>query len=542
MDQQQGRTAAQAVVQTLVQHRLLTLFALPGVQNDHLFNALHDALDDIRIVHPRHEQGAGYMALGAAMATGRPSGCCVVPGPGVLNASAALCTAWAVGAPVLCLTGQLPSYGIGKGYGLLHEITDQLGVLRGLTKWAARIGSADEAAAVTEEAFNQLATGRTRPVAVECPLDIWPQRTTAEAPLPGPQAPPELDLDAIHAAADLLARAAAPMILVGGGAMNCPEEVRLLAEMLQAPVVSNRMGRGVTDDRHPLSLHAGIGHILWPKVDVVIAIGTRMQTEMQVWGDDEKLSVIRIEIDPEEMSRIRQPDIAILADAGTALHALLDALPGRLDRRTAPALDIDAARAEWDRVLDQLAPQRAWLQAIRAELPEDGIFVEEVTQLGHVSRVCFPVWRPRTHLSPGFQGTLGWGVSTAIGAQIACPDRPVVLVTGDGGFMFTMNELATAAQFNVPVVVLVMNDGAYGNVRRTQVEDFGNRTICTDLANPDMMKLADAFGIDGAQANTPEELRPVLRQAIARRRPTLIEAKIGPMPGPWQILRYKKVR
>jgi acetolactate synthase-1/2/3 large subunit len=187
-------------------------------------------------------------------------------------------------------------------------------------------------------------------------------------------------------------------------------------------------------------------------------------------------------------------------------------------------------------------PQLSWLAAIRAELPEDGIFVDEVTQLGHVARIGFPVWRPRSFLTPGFQGTLGWGVATAVGAQAACPDRPVLAIAGDGGFMFTMNELATAAQFRLPVVVLVMNDGAYGNVRRTQVEDFGNRTLCTDLANPDLMKLADAFGVDGARVRTPDELRPVLRKALRNRAPFLIEAKVGPMPNPWPILRYKKVR
>jgi acetolactate synthase-1/2/3 large subunit len=539
---QAGRTAAQAVVDTLVAHELPTMFALPGVQNDHFFDALHSALDQIRIIHPRHEQGAAYMALGAAMATGKPSACCVVPGPGVLNASAALCTAWAVGAKMMCLTGQLPSAAIGRGFGLLHEIPDQLGVLRGLTKWAARIGSAGEAAALTEEAFNQLGTGRPRPVALECPLDIWPQRSQVEAALPAPDAPAELDLDAVREAADLLARATCPAILVGGGAMDAGEEVRLLAEMLQAPVISHRMGRGVLDDRHKLSLHSGAGHILWPHVDVAIAIGTRMQTPIQLWGDDANLTVIHVEIDPEEIARIRQPDVAIESDARTTLRALLEALPARLARRADRATEMDELRAQFDRAAERLAPQLAWLAAIRAELPEEGIFVDEVTQLGHVARIGFPVWRPRSFLTPGFQGTLGWGVATAVGAQAACPDRPVLAVAGDGGFMFTMNELATAAQFNLPVVVLVMNDGAYGNVRRTQVEDFGNRTLCTDLTNPDMMKLADAFGIDGAAVRTPDELRPVLRNALQNRRPTLIEAKVGPMPSPWPILRYKKVR
>ena len=542
MTEPQPRTAARAVVDTLVRHKLPTLFALPGVQNDHFFDALHSAIDDIRIIHPRHEQGAAYMALGAAMATGQPSGCCVVPGPGVLNAAGALCTAWAVNARVLCLTGQLPSGAIGKGYGLLHEIEDQLGVLRGLTKWAARVGHANEAAALAEEAFNQMMTGRPRPVALEAPLDVWPQRTTQEAPLPSPAAAPELDLDAIQEAASLLAAAKCPAILVGGGAMDAHAQVRQVAEMLQAPVIAHRMGRGVLDDRHNLALTSGAGHLLWPRVDVVLAVGTRMQVPIQMWGDDANLTVIHVEVDAEEMARIRQPDVAIGADAGTALVALQEALATRLGHVASRADEMAELRGRFATMLERVAPQMAWLAAIRAELPENGIFVDEVTQLGHVARVGFPVWQPRSFITPGFQGTLGWGVATAIGVQAAMPDRPVVLATGDGGFMFTMNELATAAQFRLPAVFLVMNDGAYGNVRRTQVEEFGNRTLCTELANPDMMKLADAFGIDGTVVRTPEELRPALRQALARRTPCLIEAKVGPFPSPWPILRFKKVR
>jgi acetolactate synthase-1/2/3 large subunit len=368
-------------------------------------------------------------------------------------------------------------------------------------------------------------------------MDVWGQRSAAEDPLPAPPPPPALDEAAVNRAAALLAGAACPAILVGSGAMECGGEVRALAEMLQAPVISNRLGRGVMDDRHPLALHVGLGHLLWPQVDVALAVGTRMQTPIQVWGDSDRLKVIHIEIDPEEMARLRRPDIGIEADAGAALRALLAALPARLGRRADRGAEMDELRGRFARIAEAVAPQFAWLAAIRAELPEEGIFVDEVTQLGHVARLGFPVWRKRSFLTPGFQGTLGWGVATAVGAQAAEPDRPLVCIAGDGGFMFTMNELATAAQFHLPIVVLVMNDGAYGNVRRTQIEDYGNRTLCTDLVNPDMLKLAEAFGIDGARVRTPEELRPVLRRALSRRVPCLIEARVGPFPSPWPILR-----
>jgi acetolactate synthase-1/2/3 large subunit len=207
-----------------------------------------------------------------------------------------------------------------------------------------------------------------------------------------------------------------------------------------------------------------------------------------------------------------------------------------------PARDFTAVKAESAAHLTRFDPQKAYLDAIRAELPEHGILVDEVTQLGHVAKLLFDVYHPRSFLTPGYQGTLGWGLATAIGAAAARPDVPVVSLTGDGGFMFTVQELATAAQHRIPLAVVLMNDGAYGNVLRTQVEDFGNRTIATDLANPDFLKLADAFGIAGYRARSPEELRTHLKRAISRRETALIDVPVGRFPSPWPVLRYKKVR
>ncbi len=530
-------TAAQTLVAGLVSNGVNHFFTLPGVQNDHFHDALHGALDKIRVIHTRHEQGAAYMALGSAMATGQPAPFCVVPGPGVLNAGAALCTGWAVGAPMLCITGNLPSPAIGKNWGILHEIADQTGLLSGLTKWSARITSPATAAALTEEAFVQLRTGRPRPVALEAPLDVWPARGEP-APLPPSAAPPPLDDAAITRAADWLSNAVCPAIIVGGGAQHCAVEIQALAERLQAPVISYRLGRGILDSRHPLALDAYEGHLLWPQVDVVIVIGSRAQVAMQVWGSDANLRVIHVEIDPEEMARIRTPDLAIEADAARVLPALLAAIP----RFTRPAADFSALRAQSQTENAHLAPQRAWLSAIRAALPDNGIAVFDITQLGHASRVLWPVYQPRTFLDSGFQGTLGWAFPTALGAQVARPDAPVIAITGDGGFGFTLNELATAAQFRIPLVTIVMNDNAYGNVQRTQVEDFGNRTLCTDLQNPDFAKLADAFGVAYARARTPAELGGTVRAALAKRAPAIIEVPVGPMPSPWKTLRFKRMR
>jgi acetolactate synthase-1/2/3 large subunit len=192
--------------------------------------------------------------------------------------------------------------------------------------------------------------------------------------------------------------------------------------------------------------------------------------------------------------------------------------------------------------LGKLSPQLAFLDVIRAELPEDGIYVDEVTQIGFAARLAFPVYRPRTFLSPGYQDNLGWGYATALGAQHALSHAPVLSINGDGGFLYTGNELATAMRHRIPLVAVVFVDGAFGNVRRIQEEQFGNRLIACDLANPDFVKFAESFGAAGRRARGPEELRIALREAIAAREPTLIEVPVGPMPSPWEFIHMPRVR
>ena len=205
--------------------------------------------------------------------------------------------------------------------------------------------------------------------------------------------------------------------------------------------------------------------------------------------------------------------------------------------------DSHSDRARLDGKLEKLAPQRAFLDAIRAELPEDGIFVDEVTQMGFVARLAFPVYKPRTFLSPGYQDNLGWGFATALGAQDARRDVPVVAISGDGGFMFTANELSTAVRHRIPLVAVVFSDGAFGNVRRIQAERYGNRLIASDLANPDFIRFAESFGAAAERVADPAALRAALRRGFARRDgPTLIEVPVGEMPSPWEFIHMPKAR
>ena len=536
-------TGGQALVEMLRRHRIDTLFALPGVQNDALFAALYDAGGAIRVIHPRHEQAAAYMAFGFAGASGRVGAFAVVPGPGLLNTTAALATAYATNAPVLCISGQIPSNAIGRGYGMLHEIPDQLAILRGLTKWAARIEHPTQAGRLVNEAFRQLACGRPRPVGLEMPLDVMALATELTLPERFAAEPPEApDPELIEKAAELLGQAKRPLIFVGAGATEAGEALGAIAEMLQAPVIANQSGKGILSDRHYLAHTAPAGRELWREADVVLGVGTRMQHPLMLWGTDDALKLIRIDIDPAELTRFQKPAIGIVADAKPALLALHNALQRHNRRRPSRETELAALKARFQAEFAGLSPQYDYLMAIRAELPEDGIFVEELTQVGYVARLAFPTYRPRSFIHSGYQGTLGYGFPTALGARLACPDRPVISISGDGGFLYNAQELASAVQHGIEVVAVVFADGAFGNVRRIQREDYGNRLIAVDLHNPSFAKMAESFGVAGLRTTSPDGLRQELRAALKRRGPTLIEVPVGEMPKPWDLIYMPRVR
>jgi acetolactate synthase-1/2/3 large subunit len=536
-------TAAEAVIATLIGHGLDTIYALPGVQNDFLFEALFGAQDRLRTVHTRHEQGAAYMALGAALATGKAAAFAVVPGPGLLNAGAALLTAYGMNAPVLGLIGQIPDADIGRGLGHLHEIRDQGGIIKRLVDHTALIRKPEQASRATALAIRAMSSGRPGPAVLECAIDVWGKSgsVTLQAPLPVPAT--KIDHGAIRKAAKLLGAAKRPLIICGGGAQGASAEVTALSAMLQAPVLGFRRGRGVLDARDPLSVTLPLGHDLWGEADVVLAVGTRLLIQLRQWGIDRNLKIIRVDADAEEHGRLHKPAVALTGDAAPILQSLLAELPAHNAKRASRRADMQERQGAWRKRLEKIAPQIAFLEAIRAELPEDGIFVDEVTQMGFAARLAFPVYKPRTFLSPGYQDPLGWGFATALGAQHARPDVPVVAISGDGGFLFTATEMATAIRHRIPLVTIVFNDGAFGNVRRIQQERFGNRLIGSDLANPDFVAFGKSFGAEAVRAKGPDELRQALRHAFAHRdSPTLIEVPVGPFPSPWEFIHMPKVR
>ena len=537
-------TTARAIVRSLVANGVDTVFGLPGVQLDALFNALHDERNRIRVIHPRHEQAAAYMALGYAQASGGVGAYVVVPGPGILNTTAALATAYGTGAPVLAITGQLPSHAIGQGYGLLHEIPDQLSILRGLTKWAERIEHPTQAAALMHTAFHQLRSGVPRPVAIESPMDVLGLEVDISGIEASPGgAPIAPDPGAVEDAAKLMAAAENPVIVVGGGALNAGEALREVAETLQAPVIAHRMGRGILDDRHPLSVTQPAGAKLWKRADAALAVGTRFRHYRSAWGAA-GLATVRIDVDPAQMHRLDPPAVPILADARLALEALAGPLDRLVGRRASRAEEIDGIKSVARREMQAKAhAQIEFLDALRTALPEDGIFVDEMTQVGYVAQSAFAVHAPRTYISSGYQGTLGAGFPTALGAQVACPDRPVLSVNGDGGFMFNAQELSTAVQQGLGVVAVVFEDGAYGNVKRMQEDLYGGRVIASELCNPDFVMLAQSFGAAGARVDSPDGLRDAVAAAWGRSVPTLVSVNVSRFPDPFAaVLPTKAVR
>ncbi len=536
-------STAEATVETLLRHGLDTVYALPGLHNDPLFDAFYHAADRLRVIHPRHEQTAAYMALGAALATGKPQAFAVVPGPGLLNAGAALLTAYGMNAPVIGLIGQIPQADIDRGHGHLHEIHDQLGLMRHITKWAERIRGPQEAPGLVSQAIWQATSGRQRPVALECALDTWGKRAEVTLPAEPMRLPAEtIDDEAIEAAAKILGNAERPILVLGGGAQDASAEVIEIAQLLEAPVSSYRRGRGVIPSSHRLAVDMPVGHRLWKDADAVLAVGTRFFIQNGNWGIDDRLKVVRVDIDPDEPDRFRTPDVALVGDSRAQLRALIAALPKHNRKRASRDDELKGHRAWFAERLSRLEPQIGFLKAMRAALPEDGIFVDEVSQMGFASRVAFPVEKPRTYLSPGYQDNLGWGFGTALGAKAAMPDRKVLAIAGDGGFLYQMGELATAVRHNIAVVVVVFDNAAFGNVKRIQQERYGNRLIASDLHNPDFVRLADSFGVASFKATDARQLEEALRKAFALNAPALVHVPHGDVPSPWDMIMMPRVR
>ncbi len=536
-------TGGQAVVQALVEEGVEVVFGLPGVQIMHIFDAFYNR-SDIRLITVRHEQTTTYMADGYARVKGTPGVGLVVPGPGVQNASAGLGTAFSVSSPVLLLAGQIESPLIGRDTGALHEINDQLDIVRPVTKWCYRVREVEEIPLALHEAMRQMKTGRPRPTALEIPPDILAktaQVTFLKAekyPLPSP------DPERVYKAAALLEKAQKPIIWAGGGTIisRASQEVITLAEMLGAAVATTAEGKGIIPEDHPLALGVGYygqGAPAWAssQADMVIAVGTRLTGQM--YGPTRlriPQQLIHIDIDPTVIGKNYPAEVALVADARTALQALIAEIRRRpLGNPAWSAQEIAEIRRSHQRWLDEKIPlQQRIISQIRQELVEDAILISGITNVGYWSHLAYSVRHPGSYFSSSYFATLGFEFPTALGAKVAAPNRPVVCIVGDGGFMYALPELATAVQYHIPVITLVFVDNAFGASNNDQQTRFKKRFIGTELYNPSFAQIAEVFGAKGIRVGV-EQVSKALREALEADRPTVIEVPIPTLPPPFQL-------
>ncbi len=537
-------SGAESLVRSLVAHGVDTVFGLPGVQIMPIFDALHGH-PEVRVVNVRHEQAAAYMADGYARASGRPGVALVVPGPGALNAAGALGTAYSASSPVLLISGQIGTGDLGRRRGVLHEVDDQLEVFRPLTKWSHRVMEADGIPSAVRRAFQELCTGRPRPVELELPPDVL----TAPAPEgdegPDTYAPPALSPEAVADAAQLLSNARRVLIWAGGGAVrsHAGEELAAVAELLGAPVVTTPEGKGAIPEDHPLSLGAcystfGPAQWLAPQADVVLAVGTRFTLPMTgPWSLRPPQALVQIDIDPEEVGQSYPAQVGLVGDARLALGALRERLEGAQRASSWTQEEFHAARLQAEQEVHELTSfQLPIVNALRQEMDRDAVLVSGVTNVAYWANLAYPVYEPDTYLTSSYFATLGFAFPTALGAKVARPERQVVALTGDGGFLYDVGELATAVQHGINIVVVVFNDNAFGASLNDQQTRYQGRVIGTQLHNPDFVKLAESFGAVGMRAQ-PEEFGPGLRQALSAQRPVLLEVPIPTQTPPFQVVR-----
>jgi acetolactate synthase I/II/III large subunit len=539
-------TGGEAVVATLAAAGVDVVFGLPGVQ----IMAIYDAFfgrDDIRVVSVRHEQATAYMADGYARVTGRPGVALVVPGPGLQNASAAIGTAYAASSPVVMIAGQIDRPLIGRDLGALHEIDDQLEIVRPVTKWRGRAMTIEEIPSRIREALREARTGRPRPVVVDIPPDVL--RGTGELSIDampsvtgasGSVAP---DRDAVLRAVELLASATRPMIWAGGGVnvADASAELRELAERLGAPVATTSEGKGAIPETHPLALGVGIyGHgaplAAVARADVVLAVGMRLTREMQsplLPRPGQRL--IHVDIDPTVIGRTFAADVAMAGDAKLALTMVLHALRERTTRSAWSPAELDAIRRDGAAWLRSVAPlQCEIIDQLNCVLPDDAVVVSDLTNVAYWGHYALRVSRPRSYVTSSYAGTLGFGFPTALGAKVGAPARPVVVLAGDGGFMYALGELATAVQYGINVIAVVFVDGAFGASRNDQRTRYHGREVGTALAGPSFAALAELFGALGLTAQ-PDRVDKALQTALDAGRPAIVEVPIPTLTPPFQV-------
>lgn len=527
----------EALIQSLYREGIRTVFGIPGLGQYEAVDALYGMQHEMRYIGVRNEQAATYMADGYARASGEIAAALVVPGPGLLNAGAGMATAFAVSSPMLVITGvdhQREGWDDQRDPLFLHE----------LTKWCARAHSVAEIPSLVREAMVQLRSGRPRPVLLEVPQEVLADRQEVTLLDPAPVARQGITSLQAAQAASWLGEARRPLIVAGTGVQRADGGTLLqeLAEAWHAPIITTRGGKGVISDRHPLALGMGMGSTFEPmqqfigERDVILSVGVGRAFS------GHRAKVIHVNIDPTHPglpenlpSGKADPNrrMGLVGDAAAVLARLMHYRDVFADNKAATPDEIhqqvarlNAARFGAER---QLQPQGEITHAIRRVLPDDAMLSVDMTQLSYYSRIYMPIYAARSYFHCSRLWTLGAAFPMALGTALAQPNRRAVAIMGDGGFLYNAQELATAVQYEIPVVVVLFNDNAYGNVLRAQEQEFDGRILGTRLRNPDFIQLAQSYGVWSRRVESADELAKTLEEALVLGKPALIEMPVGPM-------------
>ncbi len=528
-------TGAQALVAALAAEGVEVVFGLPGVHSMPIYDALYRH-PGIRHIGVRHEQAAAFMADGYARSTGRVGVCLTTTGPGAANTVAALAESYSSSSPVLEITTQIASAVLDKNKGVLHDTRDQLGMFRAVTGWNKRVESFDDIPGTVHEAFSRMRSGRARPVVIEIPVDLLAEDGELAIAPPAEGTSPEAAEADISAAVEALAASQAPVIWAGGGAIAAGADGVLLelAELIGAPVMTTYKGKGAIPEDHPLSLgnwaSSGEGRDmlqgLLDGADLTLAVGTRFSAvSTGDWSLRFPQPLVHVDIDAAEIGKNYHAQIGVVGDSRAVLEEILRRLRERgVVAGVSRVEEVAALRDAVREIVAASQPGRLEVvEALRSVLPRDAILVCDMTMVAYLASRHFRAYQPRGFLYPAGFGTLGYAFPAALGARVAWPERPVVAVCGDGGFVMGCQELATAVEHGICLPVLVFNDGGYGVLRLMQDFRYDGRRIGVDLHAPDFVALAKAFGADGLKVTTLEDLGPALERALAADGPTVIE-------------------
>lgn len=535
-------SGGQALVRSLMEEGVEVVFGVPGIQLYGIVSALRDE-PAVRMITTRHEQATTYMADGYARTTGKPGVALVVPGVGLYNSAAGIATAYARCSPVLVIAGQIPRDQIGKNRGAVHEIEDQASVVRPVTKWQRSVLNTGEIPAAVNEAFRQMRTGCPRPVLIEIPPDVGVEREEVTLRSPASVSRPAPRRERLREAASVIAQSRLPLIYAGGGVARSNAEQALirLAEATKIPVITSVGGKGTIPDSHPLSYGSCVSprgerhemnqlYEVMQSADVVIGIGTRFSLGNPA---GEASTLVNINIDDTELLSVQSNTIPLHGDARATIEALLPHLHrARAGDRPSPAEAVIAARrliAYYD-IQDQ-EPQYPILKVMQDSIPDDAFVVWGVSQFGFYARTHFQVNHPKTYIDSGYSFNLGYSFPTALGVKVAHPDRPVLCVVGDGGFLFNSSELSTAVRYGINVTTIIFRNDSYGNVARDLDELFGG-TYETDLHNPDFVDFARSFGAVAMRADQPGDLSKLIPRALEDPAPVIIDVPVQNMPLP----------